>query len=230
MRITFRPGKPEPLKPVSAIAKLPDWYKKLGPYTNGAKREVAYSNTTKNVTIKRCNPFGDALGAGYFILLDQDIQVTIKNGSHDFVWLAGGQEVISHHKSEQISTEMIPQGYSPVAYKFKNIWGIATPPGHSVLITHPLNRLDLPFYTLAGIVDTDDFNLEVHFPFFLRSDFEGILEAGTPIAQVIPFKRQGWEKEFLEYEEGWFENALEKFHRHIIRPYKRFFWKRKDWK
>lgn len=230
MKISFRPAKLDPIKPVSAIAKLPDWYKKIGPYTNGAKKQVSYPNTTKNVTVKRCNPFGDALGAGYFIVLDQDIQVTKGAKSHEFVWLAGGEEVISFHDQEQISTEMIPPGYSQVVYKFKNLWGITTPPGHSVLLTHPLNQIDLPFYTLSGVVDTDDFNHQVHFPFFLREDFEGILEAGTPIAQVIPFKRQSWEREFLDYEPGWFENALEKYHRTIVRPYKRFFWKRKDWK
>lgn len=230
MKITFRPAQHEPVQPVSAIQKLPDWYKKLGPYTHGAKKQIAYPSTFKNVTVKRCNPFGDALGAGYFILLNQDVQVTKQNGMHQFTWLAGGDEVIGLHKQEQIGSEIIPPGFSDVPYKFKNIWGIRTPPGHSILVTHPLNRPELPFYTLAGIVDTDDFSLLINFPFLLRDDFEGILEAGTPIAQIVPFKRQNWEKEFAEYVPDYFDNALEKFHRTIFRPYKLNFWKRKNWR
>jgi hypothetical protein len=29
-------------------------------------------------------------------------------------------------------------------------------------------------------------------PFFLKEGFEGIIPKGTPIAQIIPFKRESW--------------------------------------
>ena len=42
--------------------------------------------------------------------------------------------------------------------KFNNFWTIETPPGYSMLITHPFNRPDLPFTTLTGLVDCDRYS------------------------------------------------------------------------
>jgi hypothetical protein len=46
---------------------------------------------------------------------------------------------------------------------------------------------------MEGVVDTDTYNAPVNFPFVLKNvNFEGLIPAGTPIAQVIPFKREEW--------------------------------------
>ena len=39
--------------------------------------------------------------------------------------------------------------------KFNNFWTIEAPAGYSLLFTHPVNRPDLPFTTLTGLVDSD---------------------------------------------------------------------------
>ena len=47
------------------------------------------------------------------------------------------------------------------------------------------------FTIMDGIVDTDSYNALVNFPFFLNDwSYEGLIPAGTPMAQVIPFKRE----------------------------------------
>jgi hypothetical protein len=75
-------------------------------------------------------------------------------------------------------------------WKFKI--ALEVPKGYSFLITHPLNRYDLPFTTMSAIVDAD-FGLHGgQVPFFLKENFEGIIPMGTPIAQIIPFKRDNW--------------------------------------
>src|SRR5215475_8103617 len=49
--------------------------------------------------------------------------------------------------------------------KFHNLWTIEAPEGYAVLLTHPLNRVDLPFTTLTGIVDCDRYHDNwIHFP------------------------------------------------------------------
>ena len=112
-------------------------------------------------------------------------------------------------------------------YKWTNHFYLKTPKGYSTLFVHPLNRTDLPFYSLNAVVDTDDFPLTVQFPFLIKKDFNGLIPAGTPIMQAIPFKRDDWkmsfpkENESYEYEHfwNWFEPPMAK--------YKRFFWKKK---
>jgi hypothetical protein len=53
------------------------------------------------------------------------------------------------------------------------------------------------FTILPGIVDTDQYKAAVNFPFVLNEadKFEGLIPAGTPMAQVIPFKRDSWKME-----------------------------------
>lgn len=233
MKITFRPfseTKEPLLKPVPAIQVLPEWYKKMSPFTNGQKPTFA-PDGTKNLTVKRCNPVGDALSAGYFLVLENTISVT-NNGTDnpDLVWHRGGEKFISTHGKEQISPDLIPAGFSSQPLKFKNDWSIQTPKGYSVLITHPLNRNAEPFLTLSGIVDTDTYDTSIQLPFLIRKDFEGLIQAGTPIAQVIPFKREIWNSSFLEYSAEFYKQRQAEFSRTMHRFYKRFHWKRKEFK
>jgi hypothetical protein len=134
------------------------------------------------------------------------------------------------HGKNQISPEMIPAGFSDQPFKFKNNWSIKTPKGYSALFVHPLNRGDLPFYTLSGFVDTDDYNTPVNFPFLIRADFEGIIPKGTPIAQVIPIKRESWTHEVNNYDPKFTIEKEAKLNSTIYRAYKNLFWKRKDYR
>ena len=78
--------------------------------------------------------------------------------------------------------------------KFHNLWTIEAPPGYGLMFVHPFNRFDLPFTTLAGLVDADRYHdLAIHFPAVWRDpDFSGVLERGTPVAQCIPVPREDW--------------------------------------
>lgn len=218
------------LEPKPTITSLPEWYKKKKPLMNDAQKHVVNPDRTKNVTVKWCNPFGDALGAGYFLFLENDISVTVENGVQDLTWINGGKNFISTHAKEQVAPELIPEGYSDQPWKFMNPWAIKTPKGYSTTFTHPLNRPELPFITLAGVVDTDDYNLPVHFPFLIKANFEGIIEAGTPIAQVIPFKRESWKAEIIDFDPDKKIQIEAPFLRKIFRPYKLLYWKRKEYK
>ena len=63
-----------------------------------------------------------------------------------------------------------------------------------MLLTHPVNRLDLPFTTLTGLVDSDAYHDNwVHFPAHWHDpDYTGVLPKGTPIAQCMAVKRESW--------------------------------------
>jgi hypothetical protein len=52
--------------------------------------------------------------------------------------------------------------------------------------------------TLTGVVDTDAYPLVVLFPFMMKNTFEGVIEKGTPVVQIIPFKREDWKKRIYD--------------------------------
>jgi hypothetical protein len=57
-----------------------------------------------------------------------------------------------------------------------------------------MHRENQPFQILPGIVDTDQYFSPTNFPFVLSDvKFEGLIPAGTPMAQVIPICRDSWE-------------------------------------
>jgi hypothetical protein len=234
MRIKFQKNTVEDislLAPIPAIKSLPEWYKKMSPVIEGHKKQKYYSDKSVNITIKRCNPVGDALSAGYFLLLETDIAVQRNDPDLPLMtWHKGGDNFVAMHGKPQISKDLVPDGFDDQPYKFRNDWSIQTPRGYSVLITHPLNRNAEPFLTLSGIVDTDTHHVSVNLPFLIRNDFEGIIEAGTPIAQVIPFKRENWTSVFLKHSRKDFEYRIDVMARTLHRYYKRFHWKRKEYK
>jgi hypothetical protein len=217
-------------KPGPSILSMPKWFKAIPKFVEKNKKFMIFPNGEMTSTAKWCNPFVDSLTAGYSIVLENDLQVTIHNGEHLFAWKSGGDSFITTHSKQQVTEQMIPPGFDPQPFKFKNNWAIITPKGYSALFLHPLNRGDLPFYTLSGFVDTDDYNMPVNFPFLIRADYEGIIPAGTPIAQVIPIKRESWTHEITKFDPKFVVEKSAKFNSTIYRAYKNLFWKRKHYR
>ena len=92
-----------------------------------------------------------------------------------------------------------PHGYHAKHFHWWPNWGIELPKGYSALVTSPLNRFDLPFLTVAGIIDSDKYTMPGLMPFFLKEGFSGLIPKGTPYAQIIPIKREDWTSEHIYY-------------------------------
>ena len=97
------------------------------------------------------------------------------------------------------------------------------------MITHPLNRYDLPFITSSGIVD-ETVSWAGTFSFWVKENFEGIIPYGTPMAQIIPFKRDSWEAILDNTKAESIKQERIKALRYNYGWYKKFVHKRKDFK
>src|SRR5216684_2684345 len=199
MTITFRcPPELEPIlpRPIPAVLGLPDWFKSMPQKVFSAFLQEEQS------TVKKCPPFIDAMTYGFLISLVADLKV--ENGA--FSWdrdVPGGalsnypRSPIDFHDNHQvIGTPLFDEDQFII--KFNNFWTIELPPGYSLLVTHPINRDDLPFTTLTGLVDADLYcEAFVHFPARWRDpEFNGTLAKGTPVAQCLPIKREIWTNRF----------------------------------
>lgn len=179
-------------EPVPARASLPDWLKALP--------SVIASETLGGAQVrglKHCPPLIDALALGVMFRLAADLQVAAGELSWDWEPPIGADALetrspIGVHVPEQAAGA--PFGRDPELFlvKFTNFWTVEAPEGVSLLFTHPLNREDLPFRTLSGLVDCDRFrDGYVHFPALWRdATFTGTLPAGTPVAQAFPIRRE----------------------------------------
>lgn len=211
MNLEFRclPGwKGRLPEPRPAIGALPDWLKAM---PKSAVSELLGGGAVR--TVKQCPPFVDAMGAGIVFPLIADL--TVKDGV--FEWDSGlpahplarlTRSPIGVHLPEQLTG--FP-GADPerFAVKFTNGWTMRLPEGWSMLFSHPHNRLDLPFRTLTGLVD-DFAGGFVHFPaLWVDEDFEGVLQAGTPVAQAVLVRRTALTLSCREMDAGELAESLE---------------------
>lgn len=177
-------------KPAPAKSMIPQWYKDIDSYVDREKKPL--EDGTIPTTIKKCMPVFDAMTSGYIIRTYSDISIQKHEEGTHFAWSLG--EGIHWHSYQQIEnypSSFLNNGES--VPKFMNPWAIKTPKGYSVLICNPMHNKSSIFSILEGIVDTDKYDAPINFPFIIiDKNFEGIIPAGTPIAQVIPFKRDRW--------------------------------------
>lgn len=219
--------------PSPAYKNVPEWYKRLGKYVTDVKcnrypSENAGPDAT-NFTAKACKPFFDAFTVGYMITLPTDVSAVdpdIYGGR--MIW-DSNTNMIESHATAQVGGLSVPDEYEPGPYKWNFHWSIRVPKGYSLIYTHPFNRVELPFYTTTGIVESDTYGIPVNLPFFLRKDFIGVIQKGTPIAQVIPLKREEWQHATCSVDEyDSFES--EKIKLYMGSGYKKLYWKPKKYR
>jgi hypothetical protein len=179
-------------RPIPAVLGLPEWYKAL------PSKVFNPTMGGEDHTVKKCPPFIDAMTYGFLIPLAADVEV--RNG--EFTWKLEMPEGFSGEYSHSPIDFHDPSliGGTPFfdedrfVIKFNNFWTIKAPEGYSVLFTHPVNRTDLPYTTLTGLVDCDVFcDSPINFPArWHDAGFNGVLPKGTPVAQCIPVKREIW--------------------------------------
>lgn len=220
--------------PKPASEYLPSWYKEMDLHLDG-EDTTSLSPTgveSSNLTLKGCMPFLDAITAGYMFVLPFDMEIRKNNCGMVGIRWATNVDFIGQHSPDQAPGLPIPFGASPNILKWRPGWRVITPPGYSCLFTHPMNHIDLPFIVLSGVVDTDTYQLGIEFPFRLLNQEKEItiIEKGTPICQVVPFKRDNWSSSSVRFDEQEQKKNAFLLKSKIIRSYQTQFWNKKSYK
>lgn len=181
-------GAPEPK---AASKYIPDWFKKVKPQMSDSRDHFG----GEMLTVKKCLPVLDSMCLGYIIPMQADCSiVTNYNLSH--MEIVGNPRLHSmeFHTVDQVGGSTYP-GFPGKPVKFINNWVIKTAPGWSVMITSPMNHFNPDFTCFSAVVDTDRYPKQINFPAMWHTpNFDGVIRAGTPLVQVIPFKRKSFPK------------------------------------
>lgn len=225
MNIGFIPSNKEiahtvPM-PKSAKLYIPEWYKDIK-----LDKEIKFNNNSEptNINIKSCMPFLDSLSQGYIQETWADLYIKVKDGV--IYTQSTGAELMMMRPS--VSLEL-SNTLAPYEFAWKMQWIPKMPEGWSVMITHPLNRFDLPFQTVSGVIDSDKFyhTASGNVPFYMADGFEGVIPAGTPMYQIIPIRREFWDSYTIPYSD---EDQLKRtaiIRRNFLGVYKKMFWNKK---
>ena len=201
-------GHPHP-HPMSKT--IPDWWRQM-PTTfdkNGHRYpDLTGTNNVSDIspnppTIRKCIPFLDTLRSGYCIPMWRDLIVGLDENDNPILqWRSMLESPVADvrpwagfvNEETCIGLPGTEDADKPNAFILYNPWQIRTPPGYSSLFTPVLNS-DIPLHFSSGIVNTDTYQNIVNFPFFVRKNWRGTIKRGTPLIQIIPFKRDEWEHE-----------------------------------
>lgn len=235
------PGYENIVVPTPIKNHIPQWYK---------DGEVYDNNGTAG--LKTCVPFLDAMLSGYALTTWEDLKITEKRG---IVSIEDGDiqedgsfipKVKKHQHSNELKQNYIksaiigertstsgstiprPPGYLKNHFTWSGKWGMKVPRGYSILITHPFNRLDLPFTTLSAIIDSDGWVPPGNIPFFFQKGFNGVIPKGTPFAHVFPYKRDSWVMSVSKILQSrhFFDGKID---RSVVGYYKKKYWNRKNY-
>jgi hypothetical protein len=190
-KILFAKNSPYTLLPQNSKLFIPGWYRDSKKFMDSPNRILGDDNRPL-LGLKACIPFLDSMVTGYMAQVSQDIQVTIRDGFPFLQWPVEEHDILSARQGVGSELLPIPAGHYPIHFVWRNLFSFKLPKGYSALLTHPLNRHDLPFTTLSAIIDGDTPIHPGQYPFFLKEGFEGIIPKGTPMFQILPFKRESW--------------------------------------
>jgi hypothetical protein len=211
---------PKEYEPKPASVFIPDWYKNMSSYLGHKK--VPDENNHTHSSLKRCMPVFDSMVSGYIITSYTDVYISQRDvvkhepGKEDVIegsipWYQWPSfNSIEFHPRTQapgyVNQHAMPEHANYP--KWINSWAVKTPKGYSCLFLPPMHR-ESEFSILPGIVDTDSYFAPVNFPFYLHDwGYEGTIPAGTPLAQVIPFKRDNWQMKITNEKDNTFKETF----------------------
>lgn len=218
--------------PEPSLKKIPKWYKNSFKYYESNKISFCKKNEKPEFTVKSCIPVFDTLSMGYIQSTWTDIYIE-QNENEILYRYASGPEIVSIRNQVVRQKLPAPIGCTDIMFDWKRYWIPKTPRGYSCMYIHPMYHNDLPFVTMPGIIDSDVWNGPgLNSPnFFIKKGFNGIIPKGTPMYQIIPFKRESWTSEKAKKED--FKhvlNSMNKIESMFVDRYKKMFWVRKVFK
>ena len=216
-------------KPKPASEYIPQWYKEAKAYMSPEGKKAPTLDGTPMATIKRCMPVWDMMTAGYILETPYDIYIRQTPEGPYFQW--GANEAVVFQHMDQFQNHPYSR-YINYAVRIVVPWSIKTPKGWSVMVMEPQHHEPSPIACASGIVDTDNYSLLINTFLKLRDpNFEGMIPAGTPFLQVVPFKREMWTSALGGDKERKKHTSDGKmFDRVFFDRYKKFFWSRKEYK
>lgn len=221
-------------EPEPASKNLPSWYKQQPAYFNNDKTVI---NGSQKLTVKKCIAFFDVVSSGYILKCPVDIHIDTTQEKPVFEISPQFNQLkiplIANHSMEQVSHYPIDkENELDFLLRINMVWVISTSKNYSCLFLNPQHHDSLPIKAVSAIIDTDEFYSDGLFSFIVKKGFKGIIKKGTPLVQVIPFKRESWTSTINQ---NFDVNNELRHQRYKIRTmfsggYKKYFWKKKVYK
>lgn len=176
--------------PVPAGSVLPGWWRDTEPHYQRQTPFQVYPSELRlrqNATVRTCPGIRDYLTGGYILPLWSDVAITFDGDTYR--WEAARSDfAIESHEPAQY--EKMPSSGFPVAIKFISPWFCRTPPGYSIRMLPCFYFFEQLWQALPGVIHSDTLHATNVNLFFEITKGQIVLPEGTPLAHVIPYRRE----------------------------------------
>jgi len=209
-------------RPVLAKTVQPEWWKTL---------KVGMDVHGKRITtVRACPAMDDWLKMGWYLVANRDMEVNCGVGtdsdSTEFYTKDknDGYASPSHNHTQMGNAFEYMGTHGPVndAFKMRNPWNIVTPSGYSCFYLDPFLFQNQYFATWQGIIDTDTFNSNMdnaQIIFYPKVQKSFTIKEGTPLCQVVPFKREEWNASYMQFDHQTFQENRSSVTTHLDGKY-----------
>jgi len=186
--------------PSPSAKVLPKWWHDAEVYVKDpfGNPVANWNGEGRMPSFKACPAILDTFTTGYMLVTPCDLEFYEKHGRVKVRLPIGFDDFCGERPAMEGFS--VPPGYDKNHFHWYANWAPELPEGYSSLYVPPINHFDLPWITVGGIIDSDKVKNSGLIPFFLKSGFTGVVKAGTPYLQIIPFKREDWNSELIYHD------------------------------
>jgi hypothetical protein len=220
------------LEPTPISAQIPEWYKHQPSMMEGVTKPTLGQYP---LTVKKCQAIFDAMTSGYVLKTPCDIFIDTTSDPID-VQVPQNLRFVQHvllsaHAEPQVSHMPIDNDlYINHILRIHPLWLVGTEPGYSTLFLDPMHSEVSGIAAVPGIIDTDKFYADGHLSFYVKKGFVGTIKKGTPMVQVIPFKRENWTHEIVDTDSDFIDEQRAVIRSTFKNGYRINCWEKKNYK
>ncbi len=231
------PGLEEIAPPLPASRCMPSSFDSMPLHVKEFNHRDRLDQTSHGAgTLRRCPGVADYMKIGYILPLWADYIIEYDSGRGELNWSSPSPWAkISFHSISQVEGTDLAAAVRPYrgVIKFESPWRVMLPKGYTSLMISPFfDAFTAPYQIVPGVVDHDDFHVSnVLAVWRLHGSGRLLLRRGTPLAQIIPIKREGFESEVRTMNDGdkkrfEMEKLVNESHQG---EYRKTFWKKKHY-
>jgi hypothetical protein len=141
-------------------------------------------------TAKKCPGITDWITSGYILSAWTDIEVIQDSPGGPRAILHNGRETNSAHPPSQCLNLLDHRSHHLGSIKLPDVWMVKTAPGWSIMVQPLWYWKNQPWEQMPGIMHMDFHSCEINMNMILKTTENFTIAAGTPLCQIIPFKRE----------------------------------------
>lgn len=212
----------EEVHPQSIKKFIPEWFRSI--------------KNTEAVTVKSCPSFIDVFKEGFVVVAPQDYLLRYNEEDNSYQWssatvfeiMSAGADQVGNHTNPQFVDYLPKESQIKFVFKLHLPFLIFTDKGYSTRIMKLPYQFNDQWECNYGVLKSDlihQVNIQIN---VLKADQDILIEKGTPLCLIVPFKREEHKLETVDVRkkefqkrinQAWFKTSTKFNHQYFLNKF-----------